>query len=383
MESLIILPRKGDADITAAVRKATNAEYIEVRDWKEPRRPEDKRDPRKPYAVIYPRLRVALTNAPREQLESAFGDDAVAPNFPVELPVPPVDLQQTVIAPTGPCEFDETYDTWARQVLKGTGGQNGNGVKVCVVDTGLQCDHPDFASRPLDDMHIQPFNLAGVIDDSYGHGTHCAGIICGPQQPHKAPRYGIAPGVELFVANVFGKAFETTVDTLIDALEWAIARSCHIVSVSLFKPIDPDDNEIMKFRQVFETALDQGTMLLACTGNMSDRANGSVVTARFPASIPEVLAVGGVTKCKTMLNVSNSGGNVVAPGDYTWSSDHTAFGYTHLEGTSIATAHAAGITALHAQASGKRGRDLLKLVIQTANTPLPPNHLDSGLVKPP
>ena len=233
-------------------------------------------------------------------------------------------------------------------------------------------------------MHIQPFNLTGVIDDSYGHGTHCAGIICGPQQPHKAPRYGIAPGVELFVANVFGKAFETTVDTLIDALEWAIARSCHIVSVSLFKPVDPDDNEIMKFRQVFETALDQGTMLLACTGNMSDRANGSVVTARFPASIPEVLAVGGVTKCKTMLNVSNSGGNVVAPGDYTWSSDHTAFGYTHLEGTSIATAHAAGITALHAQASGKRGRDLLKLVIQTANEkPRPPNHLDSGLVKPP
>ena len=97
VESLIILPRKGDADITSAVRKATNAEYIEVRDWKEPRRPEDKRDPRKPYAVIYPRLRVALTNAPREQLESAFGDDSVAPNFPVELPVPPVDLQQTVI----------------------------------------------------------------------------------------------------------------------------------------------------------------------------------------------------------------------------------------------------------------------------------------------
>ena len=197
--------------------------------------------------MIYPRLRVALTNAPRENLESAFGDDSVAPNFPVELPVPPVDLQQTVIAPTGPCEFDETYDTWARQVLKGTGGQNGNGVKVCVVDTGLQCDHPDFASRPLDDVHIQPFNPAEVIDDSYGHGTHCAGIICGPPQPHKAPRYGIAPGVELFVANVFGKAYETTVDTLIDALEWAIARGCHIVSMSLFKPVDPDDNQIMKF----------------------------------------------------------------------------------------------------------------------------------------
>jgi hypothetical protein len=84
-----------------------------------------------------------------------------------------------------------------------------------------------------------------------------------------------------------------------------------------------------------------------------------------------------------MLNDSNSGGDVVAPGDYTWSADHSRFGYTHLEGTSVATAHAAGIAALHAQVSGKRGRDLLTLVTHKANTPPPPPYLDAGFVKPP
>ena len=218
---------------------------------------------------------------------------------------------------------------------------------------------PGFPEPAARTTHVKPFNLSGVIDDSYGHGTHCAGLICGPPAPNKAPRYGVAPGVELFVANVFGKAYETTVDTLISALEWAMSERCDIVSMSLFKAVDPEVAELTRFREIFTTALDQGTMLVACTGNMSDRASNSVVSARFPASIPEVLAVGGVTRCRTMLNISNSGGDVVAPGDYTWSAYHTNFRYSHLEGTSIATAHAAGIAAQHAQVSGKRGRDLL------------------------
>ncbi len=382
-ESLIVLPRKGPADITEEVRKATNAVCIDASEWDGSRDARAKRDSREPYAVIYPRLRVALTNIPRERLKPAFGHERVVRNFVLDLPKPPVDMQQMLDAPPATCVFDETYETWARQVLQGTGCANGLGVKLCVVDTGLQLDHPDFQNRPLGPTHVKPFNLSGVIDDSYGHGTHCAGLICGPPAPNKAPRYGVAPGVELFVANVFGKAYETTVDTLISALEWAMSERCDIVSMSLFKAVDPEVAEFTRFREIFTTALDQGTMLVACTGNMSDRASNSVVSARFPASIPEVLAVGGVTRCRTMLNISNSGGDVVAPGDYTWSAYHTNFRYSHLEGTSIATAHAAGIAAQHAQVSGKRGRDLLQLVTQTANTPAPPPHLDAGLVKPP
>jgi subtilisin family serine protease len=383
MESLVVLPGDVDADIASVVQKATNAAYIEIRDWKESPGARDKRDPRDTYAVIYPRLRVALTNAPREKLESAFGRDRVVDNFMLDLPLAPVDMQQTLIVSSGPCNFDETYETWARQVLQGAGNPDGHNVKVCVVDTGLQCDHPDFKTRPLDHDHIQPFNPTAVIDDEYGHGTYCAGIICGPPHPNKAPRYGIAPGIELFVANVFGKAFQTTVDSLIDALEWAIAKKCHIVSMSLYTLVQPDPAELARFREVFGRALDHGTILIACTGNSSDRTHGKVVNAAFPASLPEVLAVGGVTKCITMLNDSNSGGDVVAPGDYTWSADHSRFGYTHLEGTSVATAHAAGIAALHAQVSGKRGRDLLTLVTHKANTPPPPPYLDAGFVKPP
>ena len=76
-ESLIVLPRKGPADITEEVRKATNAVCIDASEWDGSRDARAKRDSREPYAVIYPRLRVALTNIPRERLKPAFGHERV------------------------------------------------------------------------------------------------------------------------------------------------------------------------------------------------------------------------------------------------------------------------------------------------------------------
>ena len=113
-------------------------------------------------------------------------------------------------------------------------------------------------------------------------------------------------------------------------------------------------------------------MLVACTGNESDRNTQRIEPARFPASLDEVLAVGGIDKNGQFMNDSNGGEDVVDPGNGIWSAYHNDLGYAFLFGTSMATACAAGLTALHAQKNPLlRGRDLLAHVRNFAqNEPL-------------
>jgi subtilisin family serine protease len=75
---------------------------------------------------------------------------------------------------------------------------------------------------------------------------------------------------------------------------------------------------------------------------------------------------------------------VVAPGEEVWSSFHNETGFRFMSGTSMATAHVAGLAALHAQDSGARGRALLNLLRKAANNGQQnPGVLDAGLLKAP
>src|SRR5579863_6468048 len=71
----------------------------------------------------------------------------------------------------------------------------GNGIKLAVLDTGVDLSHPDFSKREILSRNFvgdgQPFH------DGVGHGTHCSGTAAGPLQPSTGPRYGIAYGAQL------------------------------------------------------------------------------------------------------------------------------------------------------------------------------------------
>ena len=328
------------------------------------------------HMVLLDRLRVGLFCQPRDFLEQHFDAENIISDVPLFLPrSTETVLTSKLAAPRFP---DETAQTWGRQAVRAPEHQpSGRDVKVCVVDTGLQLKHPDFKNRK--DIVKQGFTISGVVNDSSGHGTHCAGIICGPSAPASGfPRYGVAPDARLFVANIFGGALETSASLVFQAVEWAVAQGCDIVSLSLQRPVedrgDPQfKRDLDKLEDLAQRALDAGTILVACTGNSSNRSGGVFTEAAYPARCPSVLAVGGVDRHLNVMNRSNAGAEIFGPGEDVLSAWISQPGTRRLSGTSMAAAYVSGIAALQCEATGLRGARLLEHLRNGAGIQIKPS----------
>ena len=66
---------------------------------------------------------------------------------------------------------------------------SGTGIKVAVLDTGMDLGHPDFAGRGIISRSFVP---GEAVQDEHSHGTHCIGTALGSDRPGTLPRYGIA-----------------------------------------------------------------------------------------------------------------------------------------------------------------------------------------------
>jgi subtilisin family serine protease len=99
--------------------------------------------------------------------------------------------------------FVDGAATWGLQATKVVGSRySGAGIKVAVLDTGLDLTHPDFAGRSLT---RQSFIAGEDVQDLAGHGTHCIGTSCGPlnpPDPASPMRYGIADNAQIFAGKV-------------------------------------------------------------------------------------------------------------------------------------------------------------------------------------
>lgn len=344
-------------------------------------------------AVILDSLGIAIFNMPRDVLEKQFGVNQVMGELKLRLPktVGPVASLGSPLASVAiaAAALTDDQETWGRKAVRAPArAPTGSGVKVCIVDSGLDTDHPDFVGRP--NTTLKGFPRATMVEDFNGHGTHCAGIICGPASIASPPRYGVAPGVELFVANVFGASADTSAALVMTAVEWAISQHCDIVSLSL--QAEEDDGahsslakDVRQFERLAKRALKAGTLLVACTGNSSDRDDKKVKKAAFPARCPSVLAVGGITNRIEVMSMSNSGAEVFGPGDAIQSA---TMGGTHgaLSGTSMAAAFVSGVAALYAERHPNlRGIDLLTKLRNSGGTSisLPRNEFPASLVLSP
>jgi subtilisin family serine protease len=314
--------------------------------------------------LILDRLRVGIFPRSRESLEQQFDAERVISNLQFFLPR--AVASQFPTKPAAECFPDEGADSWGRQAVRASGTQaTGRGVKVCVIDTGLQFKHADFKDRFEVGKRGKGFTVSEIVSDSNGHGTHCAGIICGPAVPASGkPRYGVAPDVDLFVANVFGGALATSASLLFQAVEWALSQHCDIASVSLQRPSDDEGNprlqrDLAKLEGLAQRALAEGMLMVACTGNSSDRRNDVITPAAFPASCPSVLAVGGVDRCLKVMNRSNSDAELFAPGEDVLSTSMSTSGTGRMSGTSMAAAFVSGVAALHCETTALRGAQLL------------------------
>lgn len=285
--------------------------------------------------------------------------------------------------------ISETEFTWGLQVTKAAISRfSGKNIRVVVLDTGLDLGHPDFAGRRI----VSRSFIAGeAVQDRHGHGTHCIGTACGPQRPGRLPRYGIAFESEIFAGKVLSNQGSGPDAGILAGIQWAITNRCPVVSMSLGAPVFPGEGFSQIFEMVAQRALAAGTLIIAAAGNDSARP-GMIRPVAHPANCPSIMAVGALDVQMRVAPFSNGGLNpqggqvdIAGPGVAVRSSWPRPVLYNTISGTSMATPHVAGITALLAEAiPGARGRTLASLLMQRARRlTLPARDVGSGLVQAP
>lgn len=232
----------------------------------------------------------------------------------------------------------------------------GKEVAVAVLDTGLDRCHPDFLGRVVD-ADFQSF-VGGTAHDNDGHGTHCAGIVCGPSSPKSGKRYGVAPDARLIVGKILEGKGDFAFDYgLLGGMVWANLRGAKVISLSLGteRKVNEPHSEIFEF--VARELCSFGTIIVAATGSSNHRPSGRILPIHHPADCPTILATAAVNKKKRVAN--SSCGRVgsqrdpafAAPGVSIFSAVPTTGGsrkrpYGTGTGTSAAAPLAAGIAAL-------------------------------------
>ncbi len=275
--------------------------------------------------------------------------------------------------------FADGSATWGLQATKVVNTPySGLGIKVAVLDTGLDLNHPDFAGRRITS---QSFISGEAVQDQNGHGTHCIGTACGPKTPSTLPRYGIAYNAEIFAGKVLSNRGSGVDGGILAGIEWAITSGCKIVSMSLGAATRPGDTYSQVYEQVGQRALRQGTLIVAAAGNESSRSSGEFNPVCYPANAPSLMAVAAldaelqvsffsnrsINPNGGQVDIAGPGGNGgSAPLPQIYSTWPMPTRYRSISGTSMATPHVAGIAALYSEATGQTGQALWGLLMRDA-----------------
>ncbi|RKH42749.1 peptidase S8 [Corallococcus sp. AB049A] len=206
------------------------------------------------------------------------------------------------------------------------GAPTGEGVKVCVIDSGWDSKHPELKAAFLkgrdfvdddDDASDQSESL-GVVTVGGGHGTHVSATILAQFGPGSGGRVspgedpngvvGVAPGASLLVARVLDTDGGGRTDDVIAAVDWCYSQGAKIASLSLGAP-DPSESEKLVFEKVWDGG--KGMLSVAASGN--DGKEGIAYPAAY---LPSVMAVGAVDLKGEHATFSQSGQelSVVGPG---------------------------------------------------------------------
>ncbi len=288
---------------------------------------------------------------------------------------------------------DATAATWGIQAINAPDSPlTGKGVKVAVLDTGFDFTHPDFSGRTI---HRKSFVGTRQAIDKEGHGTHTAAVVAGGKKLKgggrggEAPgtRYGVAPGVRLFIGKIMDDNGEGSDMQALAGIEWALDKGCQVISMSLGAAADEGGGYSLIYEQVGQIAAERNCLLIAAAGNESEREFGIVAAVNHPANCPSIMAVGGLTPALEVAEYSCAGTgegvgqvDIAAPGDEILSAKPGG-GYRRQSGTSMATAFVAGLAALMWEQYPKAsaGEIWAKMVQQARRLALPASDVGAGL----
>jgi subtilisin len=265
---------------------------------------------------------------------------------------------------------DEYSSSWGVQYIGSQPVHNQNiigaGVKIAVLDTGIDYNHPDLAGNykggydfvnndpdPWDDNCLSYFKTC--------HGTHVSGTIAA--EHNGIGVVGVAPGSSIYAVKVLDVGGFGAASLVVSGIEWAKNNGMNIISMSL----GSTENNTAVLDAV-NAAYDSGILLVAAGGN----TGGGPVS--YPAAYDSVIAVTAIDQNgqKASFSPIDQKIEVAAPGVSIYST--VQGGYGLLSGTSMAVPHVTGLAALifstnypDVNGDGKRdNKDVREIIRNTA-----------------
>jgi subtilisin family serine protease len=231
-------------------------------------------------------------------------------------------------------------------------GYTGKGVKVAVLDSGVDAAHPDLVGNIAAQKN---FTTEPDTDDLGGHGTHVAATVAS----HDSVYRGVAPDASLIIGKVCLKDGRCDISAMLEAMEWASTEQhAKVVNISAGGPDEPGSNEPLE-EAINRLTAKNGTLFVLGAGNFGD---GGEYTVASPSTADAALSVGAVDRDDSIPPFSSQGPRL---GDYAIKPDITApgvgivaarsrDGYLGLPGephmtgtgTSMSSPHVAGAAAL-------------------------------------
>jgi len=233
------------------------------------------------------------------------------------------------------------------------GGNTGAGVRVAIIDTGIDAGHPDLAANYT--LGYDFYRRDAVPNDENGHGTHVAGIIAALDD---GPNYGgrnagtsvigVGPQIDLLIAKFLGPSGSGSTSQEVSAIQWAVKNKARVISMSYGSYYASRTEQ-----KALNNAYAKGIYLAAAAGN-----DGLPITI-YPAGYANVVSVAATDSSNQVAYFSNYNSDVelAAPGVNILSTMptyvawlNTNYGlarmYEYLSGTSMACPHVSGSAAL-------------------------------------
>ncbi|MFF9753775.1 S8 family serine peptidase [Streptomyces sp. NPDC014344] len=269
-------------------------------------------------------------------------------------------------------------------------GFDGTGVKVAVLDTGVDQTHPDLAGQEIAERN---FSDAEDSVDRVGHGTHVASTVAGTGARSQGRYKGVAPGARILDGKVLDDSGGGLDSGIIAGMEWAVAEGAQVVNLSLggtdTQGIDPLEETVNRL------SAETDTLFVIAAGNAGE---GGESTVESPGSAESALTVGAVDKADQLADFSSRGPRVgdggvkpdlTAPGVDITAAASTASGmeqvfpsgtpgYATQSGTSMAAPHVAGAAAILAQQHPDWTGERIKAALTASAEPGPYSAYQQG-----
>ena len=211
--------------------------------------------------------------------------------------------------------FDDEYlETWSIHNINAesvhASGTTGKGVRVGIIDSGIDYTHPDLKDNYIDGKNfISRGRPSNDPIDVYGHGTHVAGTVCASMNGWGA--VGVAPSCDLYALKVLNDSGSGRTSDILAAVEWAVEQELDVINLSLGSLGNPGATA----EAVYQAAYEAGLVIVAAAGN-SGTTDTSEVNTIWPANYDSVIAVAATDRDDNRAWFSSTGPNVelAAPG---------------------------------------------------------------------